>query len=57
MHVCLPFTLQACEAAEYLVGLPNRVRKLTERAHARKQKHQGETSPFAWVFDRPVQLV
>lgn len=48
---------QACEAAEYLTKLPDRIRKLTERANARKAKSKGQTSPFSWVFDRPVELV
>lgn len=49
--------LQACEAADYLVKMPDRIRKLAERSNARKQKNKGQTSPFAWVFDRPVELV
>jgi acyl-[acyl-carrier-protein] desaturase len=48
---------QACEAAEYLTKLPDRIRKLSERAAARKQKTKGTTANFAWVFDRPVELV
>lgn len=48
---------QACEAAEYLVKLPDRIRKLSERAAARKQKSKGSMANFAWVFDRPVELV
>jgi hypothetical protein len=39
------------------VKLPDRIRKLNERAAARKQKQKGTTSKFAWVFDRPVELV
>eukprot|EP00882_Tetradesmus_deserticola_P000899 GHRQ01000976.1.p1 GENE.GHRQ01000976.1~~GHRQ01000976.1.p1 ORF type:complete len:396 (+),score=153.60 GHRQ01000976.1:1140-2327(+) len=50
-------TGEACEAAEYLTKMPDRIRKLTERSMARKQKSKGQTSPFAWVFDRPVELV
>lgn len=49
--------LQACEAAGYLVKQPDRIRKLAERTNARKQKNKGAESPFAWVFDRPVELV
>jgi hypothetical protein len=48
---------QACEAAAYLEKLPDRIRKLAERSNARKQKNKGQTSPFAWVFDRPVELL
>lgn len=48
---------QACEAAAYLEKLPNRMRKLAERHNARKQKSKGDTAPFAWVFDRPVEVL
>eukprot|EP00879_Flechtneria_rotunda_P012149 GHRR01012689.1.p1 GENE.GHRR01012689.1~~GHRR01012689.1.p1 ORF type:complete len:232 (+),score=65.15 GHRR01012689.1:1155-1850(+) len=50
-------TGEACEAADYLVKLPDRIRKLTERANARKQKSKGQSTPFSWVFDREVTLV
>lgn len=50
-------SLQACEAAEYLTKLPDRIRKLSERAAARKARTKGTTANFAWVFDRPVELV
>lgn len=50
-------TGEACDAAEYLTKLPDRIRKLNERAQARKQKLKGTTSNFSWVFDRPVELV
>jgi acyl-[acyl-carrier-protein] desaturase len=52
-----PSVLQACEAAEYLTKLPDRIRKLSERAAARKQRTKGAKANFAWVFDRPVELV
>lgn len=48
---------EAAEAQDYLVKLPDRIRKLTERANARKQKSRGQEAAFSWVFDRPVQLV
>jgi len=48
---------QACEAADYLMKLPDRIRKLTERAQARKAKNKVQTSNFSWVFDRPVSLI
>lgn len=56
---CVPFASlpQACEAAEYLTKLPDRIRKLSERAAARKQRTKGAKANFAWVFDRPVELV
>lgn len=44
----------AAEAQEYLVKLPDRIRKLTERANARKKK--GQTSNFSWIFNREVSL-
>eukprot|EP00775_Hariotina_reticulata_P003212 gene3212-3489_t len=50
-------TGEACEAAEYLMKLPDRIRKLTERAQARKAKSKVQTSNFSWVFDRPVSLI
>jgi acyl-[acyl-carrier-protein] desaturase len=50
-------TGEACEAAEYLTKLPDRIRKLSERAAARKQKTKGTKANFSWVFDRPVELV
>ncbi len=48
---------QACEAAEYLIKLPDRIRKLTERQNARKAKTKPAPAPFSWVFDRPVDLL
>lgn len=53
----IPLTGQAADAQQYLISMPNRVRKLAERANVRKQRQKGSTSPFAWVFDREVQLV
>eukprot|EP00878_Enallax_costatus_P000497 GHUV01000591.1.p1 GENE.GHUV01000591.1~~GHUV01000591.1.p1 ORF type:complete len:400 (+),score=116.39 GHUV01000591.1:200-1399(+) len=50
-------TGEACEAAEYLVKQPDRIRRLAERTNARKQKNKGQMGAFAWVFDRPVELV
>jgi acyl-[acyl-carrier-protein] desaturase len=50
-------TGEACEAAEYLMKLPDRIRKLTERAQARKAKSKVQTSNFSWVFDRSVSLI
>ncbi len=45
---------EAAEAQEYLVKLPDRIRKLAERANARKKK--GSTSTFSWIFNREVVL-
>jgi len=44
----------AAEAQEYVAKLPDRIRKLAERAQARKKK--GMTSNFSWVFNREVVL-
>jgi acyl-[acyl-carrier-protein] desaturase len=53
----IPLTGEAADAQQYLISMPNRVRKLAERAKVRKQQKKGQASPFAWVFDRPVELV
>ena len=45
---------EAAEAQEYLVKLPERIRKLAERANARKKK--GQTANFSWIFNRQVTL-
>lgn len=45
---------EAAEAQEYLVKLPDRIRKLAERANARKRK--GQVSAFSWIFNREVTL-
>ncbi|WIA20090.1 hypothetical protein OEZ85_005949 [Tetradesmus obliquus] len=50
-------TGEACEAAAYLEKLPDRMRRLAERHNTRKQKSKGDAAPFAWVFDRPVELL
>lgn len=47
---------EAAEAQEYLIKLPDRIRKLSERAAARRAKATHPKSNFSWVFDRPVQL-
>jgi acyl-[acyl-carrier-protein] desaturase len=45
---------EAAEAQEYVVKLPDRIRKLAERAQARKKK--GATAKFSWVFEREVVM-
>ena len=45
---------EAAEAQEYLVKLPDRIRKLTERANARKKK--GASASFSWIFNRSIDL-
>jgi len=47
---------EAAEAQEYLVKLPDRIRKLTERANARR-KAQRPRVGFSWVFNRQVELL
>ncbi|GIL44757.1 hypothetical protein Vafri_2264 [Volvox africanus] len=47
---------EAARAQEYLVKLPDRIRKLAEKAAARKAKAKVVHSPFSWVFDREVPL-
>nr|AGF90968.1 chloroplast stearoyl-ACP-desaturase [Chlamydomonas sp. ICE-L] len=44
----------AAASQEYVLKLPNRIRKLAERANARKDK--GKKSNFSWVFGREVLL-
>jgi acyl-[acyl-carrier-protein] desaturase len=47
------------QAQEYLVKLPDRIRKLSERAAARKAKTKAlnPTAKFSWVFNREVALM
>ncbi|PNH12045.1 Acyl-[acyl-carrier-protein] desaturase, chloroplastic [Tetrabaena socialis] len=47
---------EAAAAQEYVVKLPDRIRKLAERASARKAKTKVVHSPFSWIFDRKVEL-
>lgn len=46
----------AAEAQEYLMKLPGRIRKLTERANARKAKAKKREQEFSWIFNRAVLL-
>lgn len=46
----------AAAAQEYVMKLPNRIRKLAEKAQARKAKAKVVHSPFSWVFNREVPL-
>ena len=41
---------------EYLMKLPDRIRKLAARAAQRKKKGATQHGKFSWVYDRPVQL-
>lgn len=41
---------------EYLMGLPSRIRKLSERAATRKAKAKPQDVAFSWVFNRTVSI-
>ncbi|EFN56251.1 hypothetical protein CHLNCDRAFT_35190 [Chlorella variabilis] len=47
---------EAAEAQEYLMKLPTRFRKLSERAAARKSKAQPARVQFSWIFNREVKV-
>ncbi|KAG2491318.1 hypothetical protein HYH03_010324 [Edaphochlamys debaryana] len=47
---------EAAAAQEYVIKLPNRIRKLAEKAQARKGKAKVHNQAFSWVFDREVLL-
>lgn len=49
-------TGEAAEAQEYVLALPDRIRKLSERALARKQKAKKVRAQFSWIFDRPLEI-
>ncbi|KAI8463447.1 MAG: stearoyl-ACP-desaturase [Monoraphidium minutum] len=46
----------AAAAQEYLVKLPDRIRKLAERSNARKSKVKPVRAQFSWVFNRAVDV-
>ncbi|KIZ00474.1 acyl-carrier-protein desaturase [Monoraphidium neglectum] len=46
----------AAEAQEYLVKLPDRIRKLSERAAARKSKAKTAKTQFSWIFNRTLDV-
>lgn len=48
---------EAAAAQEYLVKLPDRIDRLSERAMARKAKGPTASAKFSWVYDRPVELL
>ena len=48
---------EAAKEQEYLMKLPDRIRKLSDRAMARKKKGKTEHAKFSWVYDRPVELL
>lgn len=47
---------EAAEAQEYLCKLPERIRKLSERAAARKAKAKKNPVSFSWIFDRQLEV-
>lgn len=49
-------TGEAAEAQEYLMKLPTRIRKLSERAAARKAKGPKNDVSFSWIFDQKLAI-
>lgn len=49
-------TGEAAEAQEYLMKLPTRIRKLSERAAARKAKGPKKDVSFSWIFDQKLAI-
>jgi acyl-[acyl-carrier-protein] desaturase len=47
---------EAAAAQEYLMQLPPRIRKLAERASARKSKVKPANVGFSWIFNKEVVL-
>lgn len=48
---------EAEAAQQYLCKLPDRVRKLGERAAAKAKKTPQEHAKFSWIFNREVALL
>ncbi|PNW70003.1 hypothetical protein CHLRE_17g701700v5 [Chlamydomonas reinhardtii] len=46
----------AAAMQEYVIKLPDRIRKLAEKATARRKKGKVVHAPFSWVFNREVAL-
>jgi len=49
-------TGEAAEAQEYLMKLPTRIRKLSDRAAARKAKGPKNDVSFSWIFDQKLAI-
>eukprot|EP00898_Chlorokybus_atmophyticus_P004043 jgi/Chlat1/463/Chrsp103S01079 len=49
-------TSEAQAAQDYVMRLPARVRKIAERAEAKKAKADKEVRPFSWIYGREVEL-
>ncbi|KDD75120.1 fatty acid desaturase [Helicosporidium sp. ATCC 50920] len=47
---------EAAQAQEYLLALPDRFRKVAERAKAKKKRTPPTNVVFSWLFDRAVQV-
>jgi len=48
---------EAAKEQEYLCKLPGRIRKLSERAAARRAKtEKAKNVKFSWIYDRPLDL-
>jgi acyl-[acyl-carrier-protein] desaturase len=47
---------EAAEAQEYLMKLPMRIRKLADRASARKAKAPKKEVSFSWIFDKKLVI-
>jgi acyl-[acyl-carrier-protein] desaturase len=47
---------EAREAQEYVAALPDRIRKLGDRAAARKAKAKTQPVEFSWIFNRSVDI-
>jgi acyl-[acyl-carrier-protein] desaturase len=45
---------RGAEAQEYLMALPNRIRRLAAAAARRKAKKAGKEAKISWVYNRPV---
>lgn len=47
---------EAAEAQDYLIKMPDRIRKLSERAAARKSKAKRVDVQFSWIFNRKLSV-
>merc|ERR1712222_180361 len=49
------FKGNAGKSQEYVLKLPDRIRKLAEMADRRKKKKPAQDTQISWVFNRPVK--
>lgn len=47
---------EAAKEQEFVLKLPDRIRKLSERALVRRQKLPKQDAKFSWIYDRPVPI-